>query len=136
MIFYRIGCYVLILTGLLKLIGQFQEPTPANERERQLWELMTTYQVDVGNGATVTIMGIQKGFSLCFSLMFLWAGVLGLFLVKQFAGNPGGLRKIAIINSAALVIGTGISVVYFFFIPTACFALALVFFILAVFRIK
>jgi hypothetical protein len=82
------------------------------------------------------MMGIQKGFSLCFSLMFLWSGVLGLFLVKQLKDNAPALRKAAIINTVALVVATGIGLVYFFAIPNACIALCLIFFAISVFRIK
>lgn len=136
MIFYKIGCYVLILTCFFHLVGHFQEPAPTDDSQKQLLDLMANYQVDIGNGATITMMEIQKGFSLCFSLLFLWSGALSLFLVKQFGSNTAALRKVAIINTIALSVGTGISLIYFFFIPTTCFLLALIFFVLALIRIK
>jgi len=135
MIFFKIGCYVLILTCLLHLVGHFREAIPADETEKQMLDLMTNYQVKVGSGA-VTMMGIYKGFSLTFSLLFLWTGVFSLFLVKQLGDNVALMRKIAIINTGALAILTGISLYYFFFIPTTCIVLALIFFVLAVIRIK
>lgn len=136
MIFYRIGCIVLILTGLIKLSGQFIEPEPKNETERQMFELMKTNQVDVGDGATVTIHDTQMGFGLWFSLSLIWAGIVSLFLVKQLGENKAILRKIAALNSSALLIGAGISLLYFFFIPTICLSLALIFFALATVRLK
>jgi len=135
MVFYKIGCYVLILTCLLHLVGHFQEAIPADATEKQMLDLMTNYQVAVGSG-TVTMMGIYKGFSLTFAMLFLWTGTVSLFLVKQLGNNVPLIRKIAIINTGALLILTGISLYYFFFIPTTCIVLALIFFVLAVILIK
>jgi hypothetical protein len=136
MIFYRIGCIVLILTGLIKLTGQFQKFEPKNDTERQLFELAETTKLDVGNGATITVNGTQMGFGLWFSLSLIWAGTVSLFLAKQLGENKTVLRKIAGLNASALLIGSGISLLYFFFIPTICLALALVFFSLATIRLK
>jgi hypothetical protein len=136
MIFYRIGCIILIITGLIKLTGQFQEHVPTNDTERQLIELMTTQQIDVGNGATITMMKTQMGFGLWFSLSLIWIGAVSLFLAKQLGENKAVLRKIAGLNASALLLGTGISVLFFFFIPTICLALGLIFFSMATIRLK
>ena len=136
MIFYKIGCYVLILTGLIKLSGQFQEHVPTNDTERQLTELMTTTQIEVVNGTTITMMGTQMGFGLWFSLSLIWAGVISLFLVKQLGENKAFLAKISGLNASALLIGSGISLLYFFFIPTVCLALALISFSVATIQLK
>jgi hypothetical protein len=136
MIFYRIGCIVLILTGLIKLSGQFIEPEPKNDTERQLMELAKTTQIDVGNGAIITVHGTQMGFGLWFSLSLIWAGVVSLFLVKHVRENKGVLRKIAALNCSALLIGAGISLLYFFFIPTICLSISLICFAVAVIQLK
>jgi hypothetical protein len=136
MIFYRIGCIVLILTGIIKLTGQFQEPEPKNDTERQLFELAETTKIDVGNGATITVNGTQMGFGLWFSLSLIWAGTMSLVFAKQLGDNKAAVHKIAGLNASALLIGTGISLIYFFFIPTICLALALIFFSLATIRLK
>ena len=135
MIFYKIGCYILIITGLFHLSGHFQELVPANDTEKQLYGLMETYQVNVA-GTTVTLANIQDGFSLWFSLTLIWLGAMSLFLVKQLGENRPFLRKIAGLNVSALLIGLGISLIYFFFIPTICLALGLIFFSLATIRLK
>jgi hypothetical protein len=136
MIFYKIGCYVLILTGLIKLSGQFQEHVPTSDTEQQLLELMTTTQIEVVNGTSITMMGTQMGFGLWFSLSLIWVGAVSLFLVKQLGENKVVLRKIAGFNASALLIGSGISLIYFFFIPTICLSLGLIFFSLATLRLK
>jgi hypothetical protein len=91
MVFYRIGCFVLIITGLLHLSSHFQEPAPANETEKQLFDLMTNHQIHFA-GATVTMGGIQEGFGFWFSLSLIWLGVMSLFLVKQLGENRALLR--------------------------------------------
>lgn len=135
MIFYRIGCFVLIVTGLLHLSSHFQEYVPQNDTEKQLVGLMEDYKFDFA-GATVTMAAIQEGFGLWFSLSLIWLGVMSLFLVKQLSENKVILRKIAGMNASALLIGSGISLIYFFFIPTTCLVLGLIFFSLATIRLK
>lgn len=136
MLFFKIGSYILILTCFLHLFGHLQEPLPENDIEQQLITLMTTYAINVGAGQSVTMMGLQKGFSLCFSLLFLWSGVLSLFLLRQLADKPQFLKRISMLYSSALLVGTVISLVYFFFAPTICFALGLIAFSMASIKIK
>ncbi len=136
MIFFRIGCYTLIATCFLHLIGHFQVAVPTNDTEKQLLELMANYKIDVGNGDTITMQGLQKGFSLFFSLFFLWSGSLSLFLSYQLREQKGLVKNISRINTISLSIGTGVSLAYFFLIPTVCITLALVSFAIASFSIK
>src|SRR5689334_21001551 len=117
MIFYRIGCIVLIITGLLHLSSHFQEYVPQNDTEKQLMQLMDNYQFDFA-GATVTMGKIQEGFGLWFALSLVWLGLLSWFLVKQLGENKAVMKKIARMNASALLIGTVISQIFFFFIPT------------------
>lgn len=136
MIYFRLGCYVLIATCFLHLIGHFKVAVPTNDTEKQLLDLMANYQIDVGNGDTITMQGLQKGFSLFFSLFFLWSGSLSLLLSHRLAEQKALLRNISFINTISLGIGTGMSLVYFFLIPTTCIAVALLFFTIASFRIN
>ena len=119
----------------MHMIGQLQEQVPENETEKQLIELMTTVKIGVGLG-TMTMRGIQEGLGYSFSLLFLWTGVIGLLLAKPLSQNPSTLKRISIVYSCALVLETAVSVIYFFIIPTACIALALLFFVIAAFKIK
>jgi hypothetical protein len=118
------------------MVGHFSDRPPRNESEQQLDELMQNYQMDLGNGSTITMGNIMKGYSLSFALLFLWTGVLGLFLVKQFKENPQALKKACIVYTGALVLLMAIGLKYFFFIPNTCVAICLIFFAISVFRIK
>jgi len=135
MLFYKIGCYVLILSGLFHLSGHFQELVATNDTERQLFGLMETYPVNVP-GATVTMANILDGYSLWFALTLIWSGAMSLFLVKQLGENRAFLLKIAGFNASALLIGSGISLLYFFFIPTICLVLGLISFSVATIQLK
>jgi hypothetical protein len=135
MIYFKIGCYVLIATCFLHLFGHFQEPIAQNETEQQLLDLMTNYTMNIGS-ETITMMGLQKGFSLLFSLLMLWPGVLGLYLAKTLQGQTKHLRTINFMYVGAMSIETAISLTYFFIIPTTCIVLGLLFFVIAAFRLK
>lgn len=93
MVYYRIGSYILVLTGISHLIGHiilfshftlqynFSGLIPANDTELILLKLMNNYHRDVG-GASVSMMDLLNGLSLCYSLFFLWTGMFGIFLIN------------------------------------------------------
>jgi hypothetical protein len=126
MIFYRIGCYILIATCLIHLSGRLNPLVPKNETEKQLFDLMENQVLNKGS-ATFTMGNIQNGMSFCFSLMLLWTGVMSLYLSYALANNRKVLRNVSLINTISLAIAMAISVTYFFWAPTSCLALGLAF---------
>jgi hypothetical protein len=68
------------------------------------------------------------------TLLLFFPGVLGLYLAKAVSIHV--LRNINFIYLGAMVIETVISQIYFFIVPTACVATALLFFVIALFRLK
>ena len=124
-----------ILTAGIHSLSFFVPPKPQNDTEKQLFELMENHQIHFA-GATVTMDGIMEGFGLWFALSLIWLGVMSLFLVKQLGDNQAFVRKIAGVNASALLIGTIISQIFFFFIPTICLALGLIFFSLATITLR
>ena len=135
MLLFRIGSIVLIITGLLHLSSHFQEYVPQNDTEKQLVELMENYTFDFA-GASVTMAKIQEGFGFWFALSLIWLGVISLFLVKHLKENKALIRKVAMLHCSALLIGTVISLLFFFFIPTICLALGLISFSVATIQLK
>jgi hypothetical protein len=115
------------------MVGHFKEPAPENETEKQLLDLMINYKMYIGSDE-ITMMGLQKGFSLVFTLFLIWPGVLGLYVSKRVSTQL--LRNINFIYVGVLLAELAISLVYFFIIPTACVAIATLFFGIAIFRIK
>ena len=134
MAFFRIGSIVLILTSALHMVGHFQGLSPKGDKQELLLDLMQNVEIPAGSGF-VTMMSLYYGFSLCFALMFLWAGGSALFVSVRMMNNVRHLKTYALICTVMLAIGTSISYTYFFFAPTSCFALALVLFVISYFRL-
>lgn len=76
---------LLLLNALIhSLTFFFFQPVPHNETERQLFELMTSYQQDLGAGFKRSTSDLVTALSACFSLVCLLGGLtLGFLLRKQ-----------------------------------------------------
>ena len=133
MIFFRIGCIALLLTACLHMVGHFHGATATNDTEKQLLDMMTNYKMNIGSDV-ITMMGLQKGFSLLFTVLLVWPGALGLYLAKTVTTQA--LRNVNFMYAGAMITETIISQIYFFIVPTACVAIATLFFVIAAFRIK
>ena len=91
---------------------------------------MTTYRKDLGAGFHRTTMDFLKGFSLSFSLILLWVGLIGSS--SRSARTPRGLGA----GRARLRGPRGrllaINVTYFFLPPLVCVAVIFLAFLAAV----
>jgi amino acid transporter len=101
----------LFLTGLIHSIGLFIAPTPANETERQLLDLMINYKQDMGTGFHRSMWDLFTALSSCFSFICLLGGLNLAYLLKKKA-PPGILKGVV-----------GIHLLVF----TACFFVMLIF---------
>lgn len=96
-----------ILTALIHSISFFVPPQAVNDTERQLIDLMNTYQSDMGNGFHRSMADLFLSMSICFTLLYLFGGVLNFYLLRKKAG--AGLWKgllhlqLAVFGSAFLV---------------------------------
>jgi hypothetical protein len=146
MTYYRFGAYSLMIIGVchlaghfllaphLSLVNNFTGMLPSNEVERQLLEMMNQYKRNVG-GSMLSMMDLQHGLSLWYSLFFLWQGVVTFFLGK--INLPiNALGKLSIINCVCLMIGTVISIFYFFWFPSVSVLVAATLFYLAYSHLK
>lgn len=140
--FFKIGSIVLLvisashLAGHFMLVPHFQlnnnftGAIPSNETEVKLLSLMNHYHKRIG-GSPMSMMDIQNGLSLCYSLFFLWAGILNLMIYQSLRRNRIMLIRLSYLNSAILFLGAIISLVYFFWLPVLSFATAMVLFLVA-----
>lgn len=121
---FRIGCYTLLVTALVHLVGFLSGPqAPANDTERTLISLMTAYEFDV-MGTKVTMMRLFEGFSLSYSVFLAWTGAVGLMAVAraQEGSSLGpGLARIHLLGSLAMLV---VSFAYWFMAPTLCMGVA------------
>jgi len=133
MLFFRIGSYLLLITGVLHTIGQLQGLKPQNETEKQLINLMTNYEMHIGS-ETVTMMGLFTGFDWFFTLLLFWTGALSLILSYKLKDHPA-LKTVSLLNAVGLALGLVLCIKFFFSIPTICVSLCFLSFALATWRL-
>lgn len=121
---FSAGAVLLLLMGLAHSLSLFERPVPANETERQLFDLMSNYRFNV-MGSMRTSDNFLRGFSISFMLAALGFGALDLALARERAGV---LKRVAAINAIWLAVMLVVSLRYFFAVPTAFFAVALLIF--------
>lgn len=111
-----------LLTAALHSLSFLKKPQPTNETEKQLIDLMTTYEQPLGGGFSPTMMDLFTSLSACMTLLCLLSGLTLWYLVKQQIGAKTlkGLMSIYM-----LVFGIGFMVMLFltFLPPIICFGL-------------
>ena len=140
--FFRIAAVLLIVIGISHLAGQlFLIPhlqlthnltgeLPANQTEQKLLELMNHYQKHIA-GTNISMMEIQMGLSFCYSMFFIWMGVLNLFMLKGLIRNKRLLAEICILNMVMLLTGAAVAYTYFFWLPFISFLMPAILFVVA-----
>jgi hypothetical protein len=124
---FTTGAVVLLLLGLAHSLSLFETPVPANETERQLFELMSNYKFNL-MGSMRSANDFERGFSIAFVVGMVGLGVLDLVLGRE---RPGLLKRVALINILRLATLTAVSLRYFFVFPTSFLVAALLIFALA-----
>jgi len=124
-----IAVVLMFLTGAVHSIGLFVRPVPANEVERQLIELMTTYKHDLGAGFHPTMGNLFTALSSCFSLLCLLGGLTNAYLLKKRI-EAGILRGIVWINLLVFGICFVIMLVFTFLPPIVLTGLIVLFLML------
>lgn len=85
------------LTAVFHSISLFVKPEPANETERQLFTLLTTYKMDGGAGFHPTFSHLMTALSSCFTLLCVFAGLVNAFLLRKNA-DTGIMNGVLLIN--------------------------------------
>lgn len=132
--FFAAGCWVLIATGLLHLLGHYAMMTSQGEGEtgRQLLALMRGHRQDMGLGFVRSMFDIVAGFSLTFSILSMAMGLLGLILRHHADRAPRLLGQAAIVYAGVFGIMTAVAFRYWFPAPLFFLAAAFVCFTLSV----
>ena len=129
---FRLGTYTLLITALVHLIGHFYKRPPANDQERQLLELMTTYRMNMG-GIHRTVQSILSGFSLTFAAALIFITALNLAIIRSRPADRhlvGVITLVNVIMTGILLVISGIS---FPLPPTVLFAAAYLSFAVSLF---
>lgn len=127
---FSTGCIFLCIVSVAHLGGHLLPIPLENPTEIKLMTLMNTYPKKIAGGE-MTLMDIQNGLSLCYSVFFLFSGIISFILFKRDPVQWQLLKTISLVNALTFGIVMIISVVYFFWIPVisclavvTCFTLA------------
>lgn len=124
---FTAGAVWLLVLGLVHSLSLLGKPSPANETERQLLDLMSHYQFNI-MGSMRSMDNFLRGFSISFMLATLVMGAINLTLRRE---RPSLLKRIAMVNATWLAAMTAVSVRYFFIVPESFLIIALLIFALA-----
>src|SRR5258708_19757335 len=91
---FKTGIVALLILGLVHSLSLIREPVPANDTERQLLGLMSSYKFNL-MGSIRSMSDMLRGFSASFMLPALGFGVFDLFLSPEL---PGFLKQPALAN--------------------------------------
>ncbi len=129
-IWIKASVFFQFVFAFFHAITLFVTPTPKNETEKQLYNLMDTYQFDLGLGIHRTMNELILALSACFSFLFILSGLISLFLIKK---NCEVEMMKGILNIKLLVFGVFfiITVLFTFIIPIIQLALILVLLLLS-----
>jgi hypothetical protein len=129
---FRIGCIAAVLTAAVHLVGHLLGPQPpANDIERELVTLATTYEFQLPGGASRSLMDFMDGFSLMFSVLLAALGGVGYLVEKRAAGDALLMAGVARVLAGASAVALVITLTHFFIVPALLMALVAVCFAIA-----
>jgi hypothetical protein len=128
---FRAGGVMLVLLGLVHTLSLIRDPVPANETERQLFDLMNTYRFNL-MGSMRSMSDLMRGFSMAFTVASIGLGTLDLILARE---RVGLLKHIALVNVIWMAALAGIAWRYFFAAPLSFQVVTLVLFVAAWFTL-
>lgn len=79
----KVSIFFLLVTGILHALSFIGKPEAKNDQEKQLIELTSNYQMDLGGGIQRTYSEIFSALSSCLTLICLFAGLLLWYILKN-----------------------------------------------------
>lgn len=79
----RIAAILQIITGGIHAVGLLRDRAPLDETGRTLNDLMATYRPDLGPFFHPSAQDIFTALSSCFSFLYLFAGIVNLYLLPR-----------------------------------------------------
>jgi hypothetical protein len=124
---FKAGAVALLILGSVHSLSLIREEVPANDTEKQLLGLMSSYRFNL-MGSIRTMNDLVRGFSVSFMLAALGFALFDLLLFRERAGL---LKRAALANIIWLAAMTAVALRYFFIIPVSFLAVTLLIFIIA-----
>ncbi len=72
-----------LLSALAHSLSFIAKPRPANETEKQLLDLMTSYKMNMGGGIRRNFKSIFTGVSICFTLIYILGAALNWYFIRS-----------------------------------------------------
>ena len=82
---FKAGAVALLVLGLVHSLSLIHEPVPANDTEKQLLGLMSSYKFNLMRSSR-SMADLLRGFSVSFMVAALGFGVFDLMLSRERAG--------------------------------------------------
>ena len=118
---------MFLIIGAVHSLSLISRRAPANDTERQLFNLMSTYQFNLV-GTMRTMDSLLRGFSISFMVAALG---FGLFDIVLFDERSDLLKRIALVNVLWLGVMVAVALRHFFIVPLSFLAVALLLFVCA-----
>jgi hypothetical protein len=112
-----LAVFFQLLTAVAHSLSLFITPLPANDTERQLFDLMTNYRPNMGAGIHRSMGELFKALSSCFSLLCLLGGLINIYLLRKRV-DAGVIKGLVGIQLLVFGICFGIMAVFTFLPPT------------------
>jgi hypothetical protein len=77
----------LLLTGGIHSLSLIGGPQPTNDTEKQMIDLMTTYHMSLDPYFSPTMMDFFTDLSSCFTWLYLFGGILLIYLLRKKVAN-------------------------------------------------
>ena len=124
---FKSGAIALLIIGAVHSLSLISRRAPANDTERQLFNLMSTYQFNL-LGTMRSMDTLLRGFSISFMVAALGFGV---FDIALFGERSALLKRAAVVNILWLAVMVTVALRYFFIVPLSFLAVTLLLFVCA-----
>jgi len=117
---YTFWLWVAVVLQLLTALGHslsfFITPVATSDTERQLLELMTSYQMDMGGGIHRSMQQLLNALSACFPLLYLLGALNNIYVLRKRV-ELSLIKGLVVIQLIVFGIGFGVMAVLTFLPP-------------------
>lgn len=134
LIYAKAACYLIITYAIGEVVGHFWIIKPASVEEASLLQRMSSFHRNFAGGS-MSPRDIQDGLNLCYGLFLVYTGLYNLIILNLFSTREI-LRKLILLTCIMLMIGSIVSLVFFFWLPVILFVITSAGFFVTYMRLK
>lgn len=133
--FLKIAIGFQLITAFVHSLSFLNTPVGTNDQENMMIDLMTNYMMDMGAGYHRSMFQILNALSACFSLLYLFGGVVNWYLLRQKV-DSNILKGVLTINIAIFGFNFALDVILTFLPPIIMTGLTFLFLCLAMMTLR